>query len=338
MTAVIRDPGEARMFNVRVLPPAFVLMLVFSLAASADEGDKGKWVTISDEVLAKVKPGYPGKTAGITVDPASGDVYLVVPDQGLWKSTDHGESFTRIGGENIGGRCETGFALNFDPAGKRLACFMIYGSSASTSDGGASWTRFTSSHLDFGAVDWESTGKCYLALRHENGGMLAITTDAGKTWQDLGKGFTRVGMFDAGALVCSKERGLVRSEDGGKTWVDVSDVTPRGYTMTVRDGVGYWATERGLLVSKDRGKTWSSEGAAVDVVHGPYWGPKAGQMVVVGKEGFLETTDGGKSWQKAASLPENFKVGGVGPNYAWDPVRDIFYASSMGLPALRYVR
>jgi photosystem II stability/assembly factor-like uncharacterized protein len=311
--------------------------LLFPLAARAAD-EKGKWVPISAGVLEKVKPGYPGKTAGVAVDPATGDVYMVIPDQGIWKSTDKGETFERVDGKAIGGRCETGFALNFDPAGKRLACFMIYGSCATTEDGGKTWTAWKTNHLDFGAVDWSATGKCYLAIRHEKNGTLTFSTDAGKTWTDLDTKFVRVGLFDDKIMVCGKAKGLIRSEDGGKTWSDVSDVTPPGYVMTVHDGVGYWPTEKGLLVSKDKGKTWAIQGAAVSAVHGPLFGKKADHMIVVGKDGFHETTDGGKEWKKVAALPEGFKAGGVGPNYAWDATHDIFYASSMGKDTLRYRR
>jgi photosystem II stability/assembly factor-like uncharacterized protein len=319
----------------RFLSACFAFLLPVA-AFGAD--DKEKWVAIGSAVLEKVKSGYPGKTAGVTVDPASGEVYMVVPDQGLWKSTDKGETFERIDGKAIGGRCETGFALNFDPSGKRLACFMIYGSCASTDDSGKTWTPWKTNHLDFGAVDWGATGKCYIAIRHENKGTLTLSSDGGKTWNDLGTGFTRVGMFDEKNLVCSKAKGLVRSTDGGKTWEDVSDVTPPGYVMTVHDGVGYWPTDKGLLVSKDKGKTWEIQGAAVPMVHGPFFGKKADHMIVVGKDGFQETTDGGKKWTKVAPLPEGFKVGGVGPNYAWDSVNNIFYASSMGKDTLRFKR
>src|SRR6516165_8830388 len=148
----------------RFLSACFAFLLPVA-AFGAD--DKEKWVAIGSAVLEKVKSGYPGKTAGVTVDPASGEVYMVVPDQGLWKSTDKGETFERIDGKAIGGRCETGFALNFDPSGKRLACFMIYGSCASTDDSGKTWTPWKTNHLDFGAVDWGATGKCYIAIRHE---------------------------------------------------------------------------------------------------------------------------------------------------------------------------
>ncbi len=58
-----------------------VLLLVFSADSLA--ADKEVWQPISAGVLSKVKPGYPGKTAGVAVDTANGDVYMCVPDQGL---------------------------------------------------------------------------------------------------------------------------------------------------------------------------------------------------------------------------------------------------------------
>ena len=110
------------------------------------------------------------------------------------------------------------------------------------------------------------------------------------------------------------------------------------FVMTVREGVAYWATDKGLLTSTDQGKSWSVTGGSVSCVHGPYWGKKADHVVVVGKAGFHESTDGGKTWKIVAPLPDGFKVGGVGPNYAWDPVHDVFYASSMGKDTFRWTR
>ena len=55
-------------------------------------------------------------------------------------------------------------------------------------------------------------------------------------------------------------------------------------------------------------------------------------FVVIGKSGFSETRDSGKSWQPAAPLPEGFTTNRVGPNYAWDPAANIFYASTMMKP------
>jgi photosystem II stability/assembly factor-like uncharacterized protein len=334
-----------------------ILAILFSIAlsfAATARGEKGQWTPISDDVISQLeksgkKVGYPGLTAGVAVDPASGDVYMVVCDQGLWKSTDAGKTFTRIDHNTIGGRCETGFALDFDPAGSRLACFMIYGSCASTPDAAATWTAWKTNHLDFGAVDWEATGKALLAIRHESGGILCVSKDGGQTWKNLGKtgpdtkivkedrDYKGLGMFDASTLVASRGAGILRSTDGGTTWAQVSDAKLAAPVMRVHKGVGYWMSEKGLLASKDKGATWAIVNP-VKAVFGPYFGKDGQHMIVVGKEGFSESTDGGLTWKVAAPLPPSFTVALVGPNYAWDSIHNIFYASSMGKPTYKFER
>ena len=318
------------------------LFLALSLALTASAAEKGQWVPISDGVIAKLtaegkKVGWPGLTGGVACDPASGDAYMVVCDQGLWKSTDKGATFERVDGKKVGGRAETAFGLNMDPKGGRLACFMVYGGCAATPDAGKTWTPMKMSHFDYGAVDWEDTGKAMLALRHERGYTLAFTTDAGQTWKEIEKGVKACGMFDAKTLLISKGTGILRSTDGGETWAKVSDSTPAGFVMRAYKGVGYWTSKQGLLVSRDKGATWSVLGSPVDAFHGPYFGKDESHIVVVGKS-FFETTDGGKTWKDAAPLPPGFGTGPVGPNYGWDPKAGIFYGSSMGKATYRFER
>jgi photosystem II stability/assembly factor-like uncharacterized protein len=313
---------------------AFTL-LALPLAASA-----GEWVNISDPVTSQVKPGYAGPTAGVTVDRLSGEVFMVVNDQGLWKSSDHGKTFARVDDKAIGGRCETGWALQFDPKGRRLFCFMIYGGSAMTADGGKTWAKSKVSHLDFGAADWEDTGRRLLALRHESGGVLTTSEDGGATWKDLEKGFSGCGVFDRNTFVATKakEKGIFRSSDAGATWTVVSTNTPAAAVPAVFQGVGYWATGKGILASKDKGATWAEQGSPVDASFGPYFGKGENHFVVVGRSGFRETKDGGATWQLAAVLPAGFGVGRVGPNFAWDPNANIFYASTMTQPTFKFER
>lgn len=323
---------------------AFLLaVLCLHSSLRAEEPEHGHWVAIStsttDELTKSGKKiGYPGLTAGVAVDRTNGDVYMVVCDLGIYKSTDQGKTFARADGGVIGGRCETGFALNVDPAGKRLAAFMIYGKAGSLAADGA-WSTWKANHLDFGAVDWEATGQALLAIRHESGGLLTLSTDNGATWTDLGKGYKNVvGLFDAKTLIASKGQGLERSTDGGQTWTVVSDIMPTGAVMMVFKGVGYFTTDKGLLVSKDQGQTWSIQGTAVKALAGPYFGKDAQQIIVATKDGLMETTDAGTTWKLAAPLPQDFKHNIVGPNYGWDPEHKILYASSMGKPTYRYQR
>jgi len=312
-----------------------MLALVAPLLAHAAE-----WENISDSVTSKVKPGYAGPTAGVVVDRLSGDVFMVVNDQGLWKSADHGATFARADDGSIGGRCETGWTLQADPKGQRLFCFMIYGGSGMTTDGGKSWTKSATSHLDFGAVDWADTGKRLLAIRHESDGTLTTSEDGGATWHDEGKGFTGCGVFDHKTFVVTRfgERGIFRTADAGANWTRVDSDTPAAAVPVIFKGAGYWPAGKGILVSKDTGLTWSWLGAPVDATFGPYFGETEFHFVVVGRSGFQETKDGGKTFRQAAPLPAGFGVGPVGPNYAWDPKADIFYASTMTKPTYKLRR
>jgi hypothetical protein len=320
------------------------LLLFGMLALAAVDLEKGRWLPISDGILAKLdadrlKVGYPGATAGVTIDRASGEVFVVVCDQGLWRSADHGATFARVDHQALGGRCETGFALDADPAGRRLMCFMIYGSSALTLDGGGTWAPSKLSHLDFGAVDWSTAAATtMIAVKHESGDEAVLSKDAGKAWTSLGKGFKQVGIFPGGVLMAGKGGGIQRSDDDGATWITVAAFKPAGLAMRVHDGIGYWTTADGVQASRDAGRTWALLGTPVKAYYGPYFGKVAGHLLVVGKDGLSETGDGGATWSVVAPLPPGFTVGFTGPNFAWDPHAGIFYASTMGKAAMRFVR
>ncbi len=310
----------------------------------------GQWVEISRQVLAGLaargrKIAWPGQTAGIAVDRTTGDVFMVVPGQGLWKSGDRAATFARVDGGQVGGRCETGFALNPDPAGRRLACFMLDGPSGYTLDGGRTWQGMTGMGRgwDCGSVGWSAQRPRHIfALRHESDGEVYTSPDLGKTWQLRGKGFAAVGLLSATTFVATKEKepGIFRSTDSAASWQKVSPLEPGGRDIRILHGTAYWTSAKGLLASRDRGQTWFVEGQPVECSYGPYFGKDDRQMVVVGKQGFFQTRDGGGQWRPVVPLPPGFSADRPGwfLNFGWDPQADIFYALRMGLPAYKYVR
>jgi photosystem II stability/assembly factor-like uncharacterized protein len=333
--------------------PAVVLLVacLFAFTIKAEPPKPlyaGEWVAISDSILAELEKDHPKSkdkfttmTAGISVDRVSGDVYLMANNIGICKSTDQGKTFTLVSGKAVTGRFETGWGLNIDPAGGRLMCFTIYGSAGHSGDGGRTWQASKTGHLDYGAVDWSDTGKALLAIGHESGGKLLYSIDAGKEWKTLGKGYSAAGLFDAKTLMTfSKEQGLVRSTDGGETWMKVSDERLAAPVMVEFKGTGYWLGEKGLLVSKDKGATWSVGGALPKgACLGPMLGADETRMVVGCPDGLYESKDAGKSWALAAPLAPEIKVQKYGQwaNYGWDPVHNIFYASQMMKPGWKYV-
>lgn len=313
-----------------------------------------KWVNVSDPLVAKLgeegkKIAWPGETAGVVCDPATGDVYLVIPGQGLWKSTDQAKTFARIDDRHVGGRCETSAALQFDPAGGRLACFMLDGKCALTPDAGKTWMPMTDvgRNWDYAAVDWSAPQvKTIFAARHESGGQLYLSTDAGRTWNKLmaDPEFDKtggLGIFDDKTLVYTeKGKGIQRSSDAGATWTKVSDLEPWGRVVRIHKGTAYWLSKDGLIVSKDKGATWSKQGAPVDASIGPMIDLKNDKhLAAAGAKGIFETSDGGESWKLVAPLPEKFDVPKAGwfTNVAWDPSRGIYYVSHMGKAGYKLV-
>jgi photosystem II stability/assembly factor-like uncharacterized protein len=339
--------------NTDPLAIAFLIMFTAQMGHSADEKTEASWVDISSPIVKKLtdagqKTAWPGESAGVAVDPASGDVYMIVTGQGVWKSTDTGRSFVRVDGGKVGGRCETSFALNVDSGGKRLACFMLDGKCAWSGDSGQTWTAFADvgRNWDYAAVDWSADAvKTIFAALHESGGQVMFSNNGGKTWNKLFKDaeFDKsggLGIFDEKTLVYTqKGNGIQRSTDAGQSWTKIADRQPIGRLVNISKGKAYWLAKEGLLVSADKGATWSVQGKAVEGSIGPYFDPKNDKRIVVaGIQGIFQTDDGGESWKLLARLPAGFEKlpkDGWFTNVAWDPVHDTFYVSHMGKPTYR---
>jgi hypothetical protein len=326
----------------RFMAVAMAMALAAVVAAGAAE--TGRWTNVSDPLIAQlekenVKPGTYGPTAGVAVDRASGDLFILVNDQGLYRAPAKGGAWVRCDAKTIGGRCETGFGIDSNPAGKGLAVFVVYGSSALSTDGGKTWTASKLSHVDAVSVDW-SDAKTLLVVRHESGGTISLSTDGGANWKDVGKGFKGVGVFDSKTLVATKEQGagIFRSTDAGQTWTKVSDLKVAGLAMRSFGGKGYWIGDEGLVASADKGATWSVQGAAVKAIQGPYFGKDESHIAVLTKDGIQATDGGGKTWKAAAPLPPDY----TGSNYerfscmAYDPASGAFYLSRMNKPTYKF--
>ncbi|HTV61683.1 MAG TPA: hypothetical protein VMH30_03850 [Verrucomicrobiae bacterium] len=332
--------------NSRVLVIGALLAGAIEVSRAADQniGTAG-WVNISDALVAAVTNAgtvipWPGNTAGVAVDRTSGILYVDVCNVGLWQSTDHGQSYRRVAEGQISGRCEFGYALNCDPAGGRMACLMLDGKCGMTLDGGRTWQPFApmGRNWDYGAVDWSDPGaRAIFAARHESGGEIYASDDAGASWRFLGKHpeFTSSGIFDARTLVAGTEDGIMRSTDGGETWTNISPLHPVGRVAVYFDGKTYWLAREGLITSQDRGATWQTIGAPLAAGWGPLFGKDTQHIMVADFRGFLETSDGGKTWRRIAPLPP-FQ-GGLAPklpgeflSIAWDPKANLLYASRMG--------
>jgi photosystem II stability/assembly factor-like uncharacterized protein len=325
-----------------------------SLAAmltSAVRAADAAWQNVSDPTVQKltdagVKLPWPGETAGVAVDPSTGDVFMIVTGQGVWKSSDRGKTFARCDDGEVGGRCETSYSINADPdGGGRLAFFMLDGKCALTLDGGKTWQAMkdVGRNWDYAAVDWAGGARHIFAMRHESGGEIYLSHDAGKSWKMIGKDakFGACGIFGENVLVTTKGSGILRSTDGGENWAPAAgDFTPIGRVVKIFQGTAYWIAKEGIITSKDQGATWTLVGKpAPEASLGP-WFKDSKHFVVAGKKGIFETLDAGETWTAVAPLPEKFDVPQPGwfSNVAWDPKGDVFYASRMSKPTFRWER
>jgi photosystem II stability/assembly factor-like uncharacterized protein len=344
----------------------------YQIANAAEPiGDRGKWTVVSGK-LANSTPvrdfaGVPSEkqqTTGVAVDRTTGAVFVVLNGSGeIWRSPDKGQTFARIDGGKISGRCETGWSLNVDPNdGRRMACFMIYGRGGFTLDGGKTWRPFDPGPCDFAAVDWSAAEpKVMLGNQHDGGGRALLSKDAGKTWKLVAAGVESragsslgLGVVDSRTLLLHRrdDSGIERSSDDGKTWTQVSTLNPTSRVAVVFKGLVYWAGSKGLLLSTDQGKTWRVQGAPLDAIQGPFFGENEKHIVVVGSKGFCETKDGGETWRNVLPLtsleaeldPNNALLRSNKcrvawfDNFAWDPVGNVFYHSRMLEAARKYER
>lgn len=333
-----------------LLACAISLAAINASFAEAKQGETNDWVNISDSVVAAFTNSggvipWPGNTAGVAVDRPSGTLYLDVCNVGLWRSTDHGNHFQRVAEGQISGRCEFGYALNCDPAGSRMACLLLDGKGGLTLDGGKTWRPFAGvgRNWEYGAVDWsDPQAKAIFADRHESDGEKYVSSDAGAHWKFIGKHpeFTSLGIFDARTLVAGTAAGILRSSDGGETWTKISELHPVGRLAVYFKGMTYWLAKEGLITSRDKGVTWQKIGANPDAGWGPFFGKDAQDIMAADDQGFWQTTNGGRTWQRIAALP-TFK-GGLTPklpgqflSVAWDPGANILYASRMGSATYR---
>jgi len=153
----------------------------------------------------------------------------------------------------------------------------------------------------------------------------------------LAKRFSHLGLFNDKILVASRGKGIVRSDDSGATWTDVSDITPAASVLHVRDGVGYCHPTKVCSSAAIKAKTWKVEGAALSCAVGPLWGKLADHIVVSSPGRLSRTKERRQNLATRRSFTRRIQSRWRnGPKLRLGSINNIFYASSMGKEALKY--
>lgn len=249
----------------------------------------------------------------------------------LWKSTDFGNSWTKV--------TVSAFNQSLQPLPQGIAIqpgtgkIIVgwFGSDSSgyvggvvvSKDGGKTWANSTTGlSMDFVpgnslVVDPTISTTLYLTtngIAYPNN--LFISTDSGETWKPVGAATGTDSLFTAAARPAGAglpaavfAGGLFESTDHGKTWSRKDKGIDKGAPMSVKDDLlnpaGIYAgTYDGLFHSTNNGQTWARvstwPGATVprafDVDH-----TAAKHFIYVATQTALErSADGGKTWATLA--------------------------------------
>jgi photosystem II stability/assembly factor-like uncharacterized protein len=306
----------------------FAFPLLIAIAPFARAAEEPQWQAMLGDLMKTEKAGY-GGLCGMLVEPTTGDVIINVSDKGFYRSTDGAKSFKRVNEAPIKGRTEAPGCFSIDPTGKTktLLVALVYGAPIQTSsDGGIVWKTMNekTTHIDWCAIDWtDPDHKFVLALKHEQGELMLVSQDSGKTFTEIGKGYGPAWVFNGTTAVAAEEKtkarpkaGLVRTEDGGKTWTPCAEYTPVGSASNRtlpkwHDGELYWLVEGALISTADNGKSWKKLSDVKGGRYGPVFGKTKGQMFILTTDGIAESTDGGATWAKPIAPPKELKGGGL---------------------------
>jgi photosystem II stability/assembly factor-like uncharacterized protein len=343
--------------KIRFFP--LLLLLLFSLVAPIDAQDQEEWQNLTRPWLDKLPEYHPGsnpyskRVSAVACDPNTGIVYLILPNKlGIWKSTDHGETWEKSEGQIYQGRNFGGFSHNMDfETGCLLVSALKTGFETKegekviykprpvlTCDQGQTWHEVKVAPEGKGgragandgwtwvAVDWSACPPQTMIAKehHTKPGDIWITQDGGQTWTLTDQESRHLGVIDSNTFVLGKEDGIYRSTDGGSSWEKVSDYVPRPQIAVEYDGQIFWAAGNSVIVTED-GKDWETWGKELpdEIKFGPYLGRNAEEAMVVAGNKIYITRDAGTTWTEAADAR-----GGMRSGYAWDPAENIIYFSA----------
>jgi photosystem II stability/assembly factor-like uncharacterized protein len=213
---------------------------------STDSGET--WALLGASVFQN--PGGGGAhIGGIAVHPSNSQIVLAAATGGIYRSTDAGQTWTPV----QGGSAATD--VLFDPSNGNVAYAAlgaVFGAQSNgvynSTDGGTTWARADAAGTsklptsNVGrialAVAPSSTNILYAAIQNTNpfGSFLGLfkSTDSGANWTQLTNApnfcgtqcwydfVIRVSPADPGTIFAGGVPRLLRSSDGGITWVDAS--------------------------------------------------------------------------------------------------------------------
>lgn len=233
--------------------------------------------------------------------PTNADQILFGHHGGLMRSLDGGRTFEAT---------PSGFdAMNlvFDPAAPKTVFAAGHDVLAKSTDAGITWSPVAADlpGLDVHAFAASTEAGRYYAFAGGYG--LYVSADGGTSWtlrSDSAPPGTHsiIELPDGTLVVGATDAGILRSEDGGRTWVSSRAGIDSGVIFSVKGHPSgarlYAGTSAGLFVSDDEGRTWAPTALNDAMIVSVAVNPSDGLEVMAIERGgrLYHSTDGGTTW------------------------------------------
>lgn len=333
--------------------------ILLGLAGTADAADPPAppepWVDLTANLQAG---GASLGTGNVEVHSPSGAVY-VMGFGSVSRSTDHGQTWTVIGKDPLGGKCWHAGGLDVDPNRPgRVAAFFKHVPTAKVRGGitlndGETWQEIKRTSLggekidnfgwSWGRVDWTPEEPTFLLARMHHESRLYLSDDAGQTWALATDATQFGGFYDPANLVCwiPEDNTTMHSSDGGQTWQPTGQWEVTALFPARKKETLVWVVRDGVIVSADKGQTWTHPDGKLEDAHwGPFFGPTKNNMLVVTLEGVYQTADGGATWTRiaenattaVAKVKKKFRMDWhlTEADWAWDYTKHRLYSGTTG--------
>lgn len=272
--------------------------------------------------------GEAPEVSKIVIDPSNPDILYAGTNQGVYRSTDGGETWApRNGGlGGYGDLVVTGLAIDPTDSETLVIATWGYGLLRST-DSGANWSRLTDP-LGTRALDTRGRdgagpppviagGPSYEHRPEEND---LHTQGQPVTWERTAVRSVTIHPDDHNEIFACVDdgNGLYRSTDGGSSWtkIGLGSGSSRIYTFAPSNhqiryaSFGTWTSSGGFYRTTNGGSSWQEVGqpTIVDTVVSIAIHPTNPDIVLAGTAygGMYRSTDGGDSWiQVSAGLPDS---------------------------------
>jgi len=289
-----------------------------------------KWEMVSDDPSPPESGGF---EENLVTDPNNTAILYRSKNSGIYKTTDSGKTWARTA---TGATDEPSRILAVDP----LSSSVLYGEGYGlfrSDDSGATWASIQGDvlnhYINALAIDPVATSTLYMGT---DGHGLFRSTDTGKSWLPLRSSFA--GQISVEALVISpsdpttlfcaiRDLGFYSTRDRGANWSPRNLGLPsnrRVFALTGLSSGGFFAGTNYGPYQRDMDGSWLSFPSGLDCTeiysctdfHQIVVDPSNPQLVYAGTgAGVYKSVNGGHSWAKTGTLPNNVTALAIDPAY-----------------------